>query len=719
MDRETLRRIVSEKLKKNNGTGEGSEGNSSGVGDKYDCGTFGTFAYSTPQTSGEFSSEDREANSIVALRNTETNPNNSGASNQNSPEVAREHNEKVPKVPQSNLPKTPAPKLSGTFGTFAYSTPQTSGEINSEQDEETEGVVIKDDKIVIQTKDRHRLEIYYGLAGSVEDPTRVIDLKVPQLPRWEFVAKKKGETLNVSVVVDFYQVEGRTIYYIRNKKEIVGKLYAFRSQKHITKDLISNALDIWLDHINPEKYIQFADITEVVKQYDEWEEITRDPVSFFLSRSDDVVGNEKLKIAVLLSVVSSQLSKIKRGIYRVHLILSGASGSGKSSTVKSIIDLFYDNADGFKDYVILKLTRMTKEALGRIDVNSLDGKVIFVEQLDTMEGVDYIREAMSEDRITTLTTVKDSEGNLVSKTLVIPGQPAFITTNVTANVDHQILNRSVQLYLSQVDDEKLKSKIIETILEREDVEDTNKLKLVTYVWLKTRPKSPKMTTEVKRELMRILTRFINFKNIYRASEITRNLVRATASLFNHQEVTMDDVNFVMSYLKKDIILTTLELSERDLHILRWLRDHGFIQGESEDETKDVTTSEIAQVLKMSTQESKKLLDALYDKGLMWKAYDGKRFSWAVTHYGLKVLSELEREVQEEQTEEEGVIIEDPLLSYISSKLIGKETVKEEELRSILQRTAQATDIETQDLLIEVLEKKRLIENQGDGTWKVL
>jgi ABC-type dipeptide/oligopeptide/nickel transport system ATPase component len=719
MDRETLKRIVSEKLKKNNGTGEGSEGNSSGVQDKSDCGTFGTFPYSTPQTSGEFSSKDRETNSIVALRNTETNPNNSGSSHQNSPEVSREHGQKVPKVPQSNLPRTPAPKLSGTFGTFPYSTPQTSGEINSEQDEETEGVEIKYDKIVIQTKDRHRLEIYYGLAGSVEDATRIIDLKVPQLPRWEFVAKKKGETLNISVVVDFYQVEGRTIYYIKNKKEIVEKLYAFRSQKHVTKDLISNALDAWLDHINPEKYIQWADIIDVVKQYDEWEEITRDPVSFFLSRSDDVVGNEKLKIAVLLSVVSSQLTKIKRGIYRVHLILSGASGSGKSSTVKSIVDLFYDNADTFKDYVVLKLTRMTKEALGRIDVESLDGKVIFVEQLDNMEGVDYLREAMSEDRITTLTTVKDSEGNLVSKTLVIPGQPAFITTNVTANVDHQIVNRSIQLYLSQAEDEKLKSKIIETILEREDVEDMNKVKLVTYVWLKTRPKSPKMTTEVKRELMRLLSRFINFKNIYRASEITRNLVRATASMFDHKEVTMNDVNFVMNYLKKDIILTTLELSERDLHVMRWLRDHGFIQGESDDETKDVTTSEIAQVLKMSTQESKKLLDVLYDKGLVWKVYDGKRFSWAVNHYGLKVLSELEREVQEEQREEGGVIIEDQLLSYISSKLIGKETVNEEELRSILQRTAQATDIETQDLLIEGLEKKRLIKNQGDGTWKVL
>ncbi len=57
--------------------------------------------------------------------------------------------------------------------------------------------------------------------------------------------------------------------------------------------------------------------------------------------------------------------------------------------------MFYDNADGVEDFVVLKLTRKTKEALGRINVDSLDGKVLFVEQLDNIEGVDYIREAMS------------------------------------------------------------------------------------------------------------------------------------------------------------------------------------------------------------------------------------------------------------------------------------------------------------------------------------
>ena len=714
MDRETLRRIVAEKVKKD-GNGKNN-----------------------PVS---------QENSTLVHRNTETNSNNLTSGNKNSPQENREHIQNAPFAPV-NLGTGAREKIkTGANGANSYSSPQSYGEFSSEGREksetgasyyreksetgaefssseeeqiEDEDVEIKDNSIIIKSKDKHRFEIYYGLAGTVEDSTRIIDLKVPQLPKWNFVAKKKDETLSIMVTVDFYQMEDKTIYYIRNKKEIIEKLYSFRGQRNISKKLINDALDAWLDRIDPQKYVQWVDVREVVKQYEEWEEINQDPLNFFLSRASDIVGNEKLKIAVLLNVVSSQLSKIRRGIYRVHLILTGSSGSGKSSTIKSILDLFYDNADEIEDFVVLKLTRMTKEALGRLRVYTLDGKVIFVEQLDNMEGVDYIREAMSEDRITTLTTVKDSEGNLVSKTVVIPGQPAFITTNVTANVDHQIVNRSIQLYLSQAEDEKLKTRIIETILERGEIEELERLKLITYVWLKTRPRSPKMTKEVKSELVKLLTKFINFKNIYRATEITRNLVRATASMFNHEEILMEDLKFVMNYLKKDIILTTLELSERDLQMLRWLRNHGFVEGEKEENTKDVTTSEIAQVVKMSTQETKKLLDVLYDKGLVWKAYDGKRFSWAINNYGIKVLSELEREVEgEEQKEETDVIIEDQLLAYISSKLLDKETVTEEELRGILERTAQATNTEVQDLLIEGLEKKGIIKNQGDGTWKVI
>ena len=673
MDRETLKRIVSEKLQKKN-------------------------------------------NNLARQENS----NNGASLAKISPELNKEHSENA-SLASHNFSNGLVPKFSDASDAKPGISPQTSGEFSSEDSEkiDEEGVEIKDNTIIIKTKSRHRFEIKYDFVGVIEDSTRIIDLKVPQLPQWNLVAKKGGETLSFVITVDFYQAEGKTVYYIRNKREVVEKLYVFRGQRNISKKVISDALDIWLDRIEPSKYIQWVDVREVVKKYKEWDEINNDPLEFFLSRSTEVVGNEKLKIAVLLSVVSSQLKKLY-GIYRIHLILTGSSGVGKSSTIKSILKLFYEMGDGVDDWIVLNVTRMTKESLGYLNVDTLDGKVMFVDQLDNIEGVNYLREAMSEGRITTMIPVKTETGEIKTVVKVIPGQPAFITTNVTANVDHQILNRSIQLYLSQAEDEKLKTRIVETILERGEIDDLDKLKLITYVWLKTRPQSTKITGEVKKELVGLLSKFINFRNIYRATEITRNLVRATASLFGHEEITKDDVEFVMKYFKKDIILTTLELSERDLQLLRWLRDHGFAEGEKSEETKDVTTSEIAQVIKLSTQETKKVLDSLYDKGLLWKAYDGKRFSWAINRYGLRVLEELEKEVEEQQQgEDTDVIIEDQLLAYISSKLVGKDKVTEEELRGILEKTAQATDLESQDLFIEVLEKKGIIKDNGDGTWKVL
>ncbi|ACZ35799.1 unknown [Betafusellovirus yellowstonense] len=674
MDKETLKRIVAEKLKKD------GDGKNNSV---------------PPQNSNNL------------LRN-----------DKNSPEVNKGYNQNVPFAPV-NLSTGAREKLTGANGTNHSISSKTSGEFSSSDEEEIEeGVEIKDNIIIIKTKDKHKFEIYYGFAGTIEDNTRIIDLKVPQLPQWNFVAKKKDETLSILITIDFYQAEGKTIYHIRNKKEIIGKLYAFRGQRNISKKLINDALDLWLERIEPEKYIQWTDVREVVKKYEEWEEINQDPLNFFLSRASEVIGNEKLKAAVLLSIVSSQLRKLF-GIYRVHLILTGSSGAGKSSTIKSILKMFYEMSDGIQDWIVLNITRMTKESLGYLDVGSLDDKVLFIEQLDNIEGVGYLREAMSEGRITTLIPVKTETGDIKTEQKIIPGQPAFITTNVTANVDHQILNRSIQLYLSPAEDEKLKTKIIETILEREPEEELQKLKLITYVWLKTRPISPKMTKEVKDELIRLLSKFINFKNIYRATEITRNLVRAAASLFGHEEIQKDDVNFVMSYFKKDIILTTLELSERDLNLLKWLRDHGFIQGEKDDETIDVGTAEIAQYFKMATQEVKKILDSLYDKGLLWKAYDGKRFSWALSHYGLKVLDELEKEVGEKEEEIQADIeVDDMLLNYVRSKLLGKDEVTEEELQNILEKTVQATDTQSQQMWIDLLEKMSVIK-KSDGKWKVL
>ncbi len=59
-----------------------------------------------------------------------------------------------------------------------------------------------------------------------------------------------------------------------------------------------------------------------------------------------------------------------------------------------------------------------------------------------------------------------------------------------------------------------------------------------------------------------------------------------------------------------------------------------------------------------------------------------------------------------------------LLNYVRSKLLGKDEVTEEELQNILEKTVQATDTQSQQMWIDLLEKMSVIK-KSDGKWKVL
>jgi len=69
-------------------------------------------------------------------------------------------------------------------------------------------------------------------------------------------------------------------------------------------------------------------------------------------------------------------------------------------------------------------------------------------------------------------------------------------------------------------------------------------------------------------------------------------------------------------------------------------------------------------------------------------------------------------------EEANTAEEELLIAYISSKLLGKVTVAEAELRDILEKATQSTDQKFHGTLIKILEEKGVISNEGNGTWKV-
>lgn len=69
-----------------------------------------------------------------------------------------------------------------------------------------------------------------------------------------------------------------------------------------------------------------------------------------------------------------------------------------------------------------------------------------------------------------------------------------------------------------------------------DDEQFNRIKLVTYAWLKSLPDDPEPTEESFELVNKIFGRFDNADNDSRATEITKAFSRAVASLRRHDKI---------------------------------------------------------------------------------------------------------------------------------------------------------------------------------------
>jgi DNA-binding MarR family transcriptional regulator/ABC-type dipeptide/oligopeptide/nickel transport system ATPase component len=385
----------------------------------------------------------------------------------------------------------------------------------------------------------------------------------------------------------------------------------------------------------------------------EFEEITRDPFAWILDRTKEIVGYERLKLLTFLSIVSSQIDRVD-GMSRVHLLLVGPTGAGKSSTVKRIVELI-ENTD-----IYIFGTRVTQNALGYLDVKSLDGKVIFIDQIDR-QMINYLREMMTESKITTLVTEKvvDEEGRerFVTHQKTIPGQATVISTSVVDTIDvdrEQLFNRFLKVYVNPKSVNRVE--VNRSIWKRKPNSGPSQVdKLVFLAYLYSRPKfadADDLFDRAERFLQTIgeTSREPNS----RVTEVLRNLVIAVAVARGKTKADDSDFDFVMQHFQLDILYNGLGLSERDIEFILALPDHG-----------GVKTDEVADKLKESKQYVLNVLKNLERKGVVEGVkYEGeKTFTWYLTDLGRRIkalVSGVERGVIEVRDEKgETVALLDP------------------------------------------------------------
>lgn len=169
----------------------------------------------------------------------------------------------------------------------------------------------------------------------------------------------------------------------------------------------------------------------------------------------EIVGEDDIKILIfLLSLSKNFPSKTGKPGWNLpqdpmsqNIILSCDSASGKTWMTKKVIQLFGDED---QDYFVV--SRITKNAINYYTDINMDGKIIFIEELQGMdENTSQLRVWMSEGKLNlqTVEKVMNEEGQevntLVKKTTT--GQPTFITNQAEGVVEDQLNNRSWVLSL--------------------------------------------------------------------------------------------------------------------------------------------------------------------------------------------------------------------------------------------------------------------------------
>jgi DNA-binding MarR family transcriptional regulator len=496
---------------------------------------------------------------------------------------------------------------------------------------QTHEIIIKDESVGTKV---------YAHVEKIGETTKVVYDKVVISPILKITLKYKGITRECKAKIAKH--EGRLI--VLGCDDEIREIVKI-TRRHPSKAKILNAIN---EYVNAHFEIKSKPLVEYVKEKyaDRLAEIEKDPFAWILTHTKEILGYERLKLLTLLSVISSRMKRVM-GISRIHINIVGQSGAGKSSVVKSVLKFV---ADDMK----FDATRFTEKALGYLDVDTFDGKVVFLEQIDN-QNVAYLREAMSEEKICTYVTEKvateDGNEKHVTKKVCIDGQPAFITTSVSDRVDlerEQIANRMLNVYLKYA----YSRDIAESILKRAESEVSDVDKMVFTAYLLTRPDMADVTP-VKDEIIAFVDKLAELTRspVNRTVEILRNLVRAVAIARGKTKADIDDFNFVMQNFQLDILYNGLGLTERDVEIIEALPDEGGLKSQ-----------EVADALKVSKQYAINVLKNLERKGVIeGEKEDGKTFTWYLTALGRRIkalVNNLDRDVVEMKDEKDVVVVRD-------------------------------------------------------------
>ncbi|CAD7807235.1 DNA primase [Chryseobacterium aquaeductus] len=155
-----------------------------------------------------------------------------------------------------------------------------------------------------------------------------------------------------------------------------------------------------------------------------------------------IIGEENSRLLLFLITIS-YFNKSP-----LHGIVQGSSGSGKTHIISRIADLMPQED-------VLRFTRITESSLYNWGEFDLFGKIIIIEDLDGLkeDALYALRELISNQILSSLTSIKDKKGNNKSTNKIVKGQFSSLSATTKGELYEDNMNRSFIIAINESEEQ--------------------------------------------------------------------------------------------------------------------------------------------------------------------------------------------------------------------------------------------------------------------------
>jgi len=153
-----------------------------------------------------------------------------------------------------------------------------------------------------------------------------------------------------------------------------------------------------------------------------------------------ITGEENNRIFLFIIAVSHRMPST------LHALIQGGSGSGKTHLLSKIAELVPSER-------VVKFTRVTENSFYNYDEYFFKGKLICLEDIDGLkeEALFAWRELISNNQLSSSTSIKDENGNIRSAQRIVRGPMASICATTHGQVYEDNMSR---MFIIAVDESK-------------------------------------------------------------------------------------------------------------------------------------------------------------------------------------------------------------------------------------------------------------------------